>query len=96
MYNKKGLKNLFELGNEINKKFKRGFIDLKGNIKIPIIYDDVFYVNNAIIRVIKDNKNGVLDTLNNIVLPTKFDNISLNNNLIIAQIKGTKDLYNFQ
>ncbi|EOG6906273.1 WG repeat-containing protein [Flavobacterium psychrophilum] len=71
-------------------------MDLKGNIKIPIIYDDVSYVNNAIIRVIKDNKNGVLDTLNNIVLPTKFDNISLNNNLIIAQIKGTKDLYNFQ
>ncbi|EPE9818013.1 TPA: WG repeat-containing protein [Flavobacterium psychrophilum] len=71
-------------------------MDLKGNIKIPIIYDDVFYVNNGIIRVTKDNKNGVLDTLNNIVLPTKFDNISLNNNLIIAQIKGTKDLYNFQ
>ncbi|HHT8813703.1 WG repeat-containing protein [Flavobacterium psychrophilum] len=71
-------------------------MDLKGNIKIPIIYDDVFYVNNGIIRVTKDNKNGVLDTLNNIVLPTKFDNISLNNNLIIAQIKGTKDLYNFR
>ncbi|EKT3973720.1 WG repeat-containing protein [Flavobacterium psychrophilum] len=65
-------------------------------MKIPIIYDDVSYINNGIIRVTKDNKNGVLDTLNNIVLPTKFDNISLNNNLIIAQIKGTKDLYNFQ
>jgi hypothetical protein len=93
---KKGLTNLFEVGNEINKKFKRGFVDLKGNIKIPIIYDNVFYVEKQIISVIKDNKYGVLDTLNNVILPTKFDYISFDNDLIIAQSKGTKSLYDFQ
>lgn len=96
IYNKKELQNLFEVGNEINKKFKRGFIDLKGNIKIPIIYDDVFYIEKGIIRVTKNNKFGVLDTLNNIILPIKFDYIFTNNNLIIGRIKRINNLYDFQ
>lgn len=96
IHNKKELKNLFEVGIEENKKFKRGFIDLKGNIKIPIIYDDVFYVEKELIRVSKDNKFGVLDTLNNIILPTKFDYVSFDNGLIIAEIKGTNYLYDFK
>lgn len=96
IHNKKELKNLFEVGNEINKKFKRGFIDLKGNIKIPIIFDDVFYVEKELIRVSKDNKFGVLDTLNNVILPTKFDYVSFDNDLIIAEIKGINYLYDFK
>ncbi|WP_322548970.1 WG repeat-containing protein [Flavobacterium psychraquaticum] len=92
--NKKELKNLFEVGNNLNKKFKRGFIDLKGNIKIPIVYDDVFYIDNGLIRVSKDNKIGIIDTLNNVILPIKFDYISLDNNLIIAENKGINSLYN--
>ncbi|MCY1518318.1 KWG Leptospira [compost metagenome] len=96
IHNKKELKNLFEVGNEENKKFKRGFIDLKGNIKIPILYDDVFYVEKELIRVSKDKKFGVLDTLNNIILPTKFDDISFDNDLIIARIKETNYLYDFK
>lgn len=96
IYNKKELKNLFEVGNKINKKFKRGFIDLRGNTKIPIIYDDVFYVEKDIIRVTKDNKFGVLDTLNNTILPIKFDYISFDNDIIITQIKEKKELYDFR
>jgi hypothetical protein len=96
IYNKKELQNLFEVGNEINNKFKRGFIDLKGNVKIPIIYDDVFYIEKGLIRVSKDNKFGVIDTLNNIILPTKFDYISTDNNLIIAEIKGLNNLFDYQ
>jgi len=92
--NKKELKNLFEVGNNLNKKFKRGFIDLKGNIRIPIVYDNVFYIDNGLIRVSKENKIGVIDTLNNVILPIKFDYISLDNNLIIAEIKGINTLYN--
>jgi hypothetical protein len=96
IHNKKELKNLFEVGNEVNKKFKRGFIDLKGNIKIPIIYDNVFYEEKGFIRVSKDNKYGVLDTLNNIILPIKFDYISFDNDLIIAEIKEVNYLYDFK
>lgn len=94
--NKKELKNLFEVGNKINKKFKRGFIDLKGNIKIPIIYDNVFYEEKELISVTKDNKYGVLDTLNNIILPTKFEYLTFDNDLIIAEIKGINYLFNFK
>lgn len=96
IHNKKELKNLIEVGNEINKKFKRGFIDLKGNIKIPIIYDNVFYEEKGLIRVSKDNKYGVLDTLNNIILPIKFDYISFDNDLIIAESKEINYLYDFK
>lgn len=94
--NKKELKNLFEVGNDVNKKFTRGFIDLKGNIKIPIIYSDVFYLENGLVRVVKENKTGILDTLNNVVVPTKYDYISVDNNVIIAEINGINTLYNFQ
>ncbi len=52
IYNKKELENLFEVGNKTNKGFKRGYIDLKGTIIIPIIYDDVFYFGNGLIKVI--------------------------------------------
>ncbi|WP_395061324.1 WG repeat-containing protein [Flavobacterium sp.] len=93
IHNNKKLKNLFEVGNSVNTKFKRGFIDLRGNIKIPIVYDDVFYFEEGLIRVSKDNKSGVLDTLNNIILPNKFDNISFDNNLIIAEINERNYLY---
>jgi hypothetical protein len=95
IYNKKELKNLFEVGNEIGKNFKRGFIDLQGNIKIPIIYDNVFYTE-GFIKVTKDKKTGVLDTLNNVVLPICFDNITITRKLIVAGIKGTQGLYDFK
>jgi hypothetical protein len=95
IYNKKELKNLFEVGNEMNKNFKRGYIDLKGNIKIPIIYDDLFYVEKNLIRVTKDNKYGVLDTLNKMVLPTKFEYLSFDNDLIIARLNSTNSLYDY-
>lgn len=90
---KKGLNNLFEVGNEINKKFKRGYIDIKGNIKIPIIYDDVFYVGKGLIRVTKDNKFGVVDTLNNVIIPIEFDYVLFDNDLFISKINGTNKLY---
>lgn len=96
IHNKKELINLFEVGNDVNKKFRRGFIDLKGNIKIPIIYDDVYYAENNIIIVTKENKFGVLDTLNKSILPVKFDYIYTSNNLIIARTKEKSDIYNFQ
>lgn len=96
IHNNRELKNLFEVGNEKNKKFKRGFIDLKGTIKIPIIYDDVFYMEKELIRVSKNNKFGMLDTLNNTILPTKFDYISIDNDLIIGEIKGLNSLYDLK
>ena len=94
--NNKELKNLFEVGNYSAKKFKRGFIDLKGMVKIPLIYDDVFCIDKGLIRVANSDKYGVIDTLNTVILPTKFDFISVDNNVIIAEWKGMHLLFDYK
>ena len=87
------LRNLVEVGERINNKFKRGYIDLKGNVRIPIIYDDVYYIGKGIIRVNKDNTYGVLDTLNTTVIPVEYDYVSFDKDLIVAGNDGIKNLY---
>ncbi|QOG01535.1 WG repeat-containing protein [Flavobacterium sp. MDT1-60] len=91
--NRKELKNLFEVAIVSNKKFKRGYIDLKENIKIPIEYDDVFYLGDGLIRVSKNNKTGVLDTLNKIILPLNFDFIMESDGILFVQTNNTIDIF---
>ncbi|SHL20857.1 WG containing repeat-containing protein [Flavobacterium chilense] len=91
--NKPELKNLYEAGISIHKKYKRGFIDLKSNIRIPFEYEDVYYFGNGLIRVSKNNKTGVLDTLNRIVLPLKFDYIMAQDGILFVQTINTIDLF---
>lgn len=95
IHNKEELKNLYEVGTTINKKFKRGYIDLKGNIKIPLEYDDIFHLDKNLIRVTKNNKTGVIDTLNNIIVPLKFDNIMDHSGIIYTQSKNVVDIFDF-
>jgi hypothetical protein len=96
IHNNKKLKNLFEVGNKVDNKFKRGFINLQGAVVIPIVYDFVFYFGNDVISVAKNGKIGVVNTLNTIILPVEFDNISIDNNLLIGQKDGTLQLYDMQ
>ncbi|MEN2399883.1 WG repeat-containing protein [Flavobacterium sp. MC2016-06] len=91
--NQKELKNLFEVGNTVNKKFKRGYIDLKGNIKIPLEYDDIYYFGKDLIRVSKNNKTGVIDTLNKVILPLKYDYIMHYNDVLFVQTNDAIDLF---
>lgn len=94
IHNRKDLKNIFESGITVNKKFKRGFIDLQGNIKVPFDYEDVFYLGNNLIRVSKNNKFGVVDTENKIILPIKYDNIMGSANIMFVQSNNSVDLFN--
>lgn len=91
--NKKDLKNLFEAATIVNKKYKRGFIDLQNKIKIPFEYDDTFYMGNGLIRVSKNNKTGVLDTENKIIIPVKYDYIQNQNGILFVQTNNTIDLF---
>lgn len=93
--NKEELKNFYEVGTTINKKFKRGYIDIKGNIRIPLEYDDIFYLDKGLIRVSKNTKNGVIDTLNKIILPLKYDFIMDHGDIIYAQSNNIVDLFDF-
>ncbi|KIO52520.1 hypothetical protein IW18_11295 [Flavobacterium hibernum] len=91
--NKKDLKNLFEAAIIVNKKYKRGFIDLQNKIKIPFDYDDIFYLGNGLIRVSKNNKTGVVDTENKIVIPVKYDYIQNQNGILFVQTNNAIDLF---
>lgn len=95
IHNKEELKNLYEVGNTINKKFQRGYIDLKGNIRIPLQYDDVYFLSKNLIRVSKNNKTGVIDTLNKLILPIKFDYIRDYADVIYTQSNNLLDLFDF-
>ncbi|PTS99900.1 hypothetical protein DBR27_13160, partial [Flavobacterium sp. HMWF030] len=90
---KKELKNLFEAAIIVNKKYKRGFIDLQNKIKIPFDYDDIFYLGNGLIRVSKTNKTGVIDTENKIIIPLKYDYIQNQNGILFVQTNNTIDLF---
>lgn len=93
IYNKENLKNLFEVGKNVNKKFKRGYIDLKENIKIPFEYDNVFYFEKGLISVTKNNKTGIVDTLNKVILPLKFDNIMSQDGILFVRSNNSLDLF---
>lgn len=91
--NEDELKNLYEVGNNVNKKFKRGFIYINDVVKIPLTYDEIYYLKNGLIRVTKENKTGVLDTLNRLILPLKFDYIMNDNGILFTQTKNANDLF---
>lgn len=95
IYNKEELKNLYEVGTTINKKFKSGYINIKGNIRIPLEYDDVFHLDKNLIRVTKNNRTGVVDTLNKIIIPLKFDFIMDHSGIIYAQSNNFVDIFDF-
>ncbi|MDQ8014802.1 MAG: WG repeat-containing protein [Flavobacterium nitrogenifigens] len=91
--NRKELKDIFEAGIIANKNFKRGFIDLQGNTKIPFEYEDVYYLGNNLIRVSKNNKYGVVDIHNKIILPIKYPIIMSSNGVLFVQNNNTVDLF---
>lgn len=91
--NKEELKNLFEAGIVVNKKYKRGFIDLQNKVKVPFEYEDIFYMGNGLIRVSKNNKAGVIDIENKIILPIKYDYIQNQNGILFVQTNNTIDLF---
>jgi len=91
--NKKELKNLFEAAIVVNKKYKRGFIDLQNKVRIPFDYDDIFYLGNDLIRISKNNKTGVVDIENKIILTLKYDYIQNQNGILFVQTNNTIDLF---
>lgn len=93
IHNRKELKNIFEAGIEVNKIFKRGFIDLQSNIKIPFDYEDVYYLGNNLVRVSKNNKTGVVDTENKTILPLKHTAIMDSNGTLFVQNNNSIDLF---
>ncbi len=57
------------------KKDKRGFIDLKSNIVIPLIYDEVYGFSNGRAEVKKDGKWGFIDLKGNVISDIRIQGI---------------------
>lgn len=93
--NNEKLKDLFEAAIIVNKKYKRGFIDLQNTVKIPFEYDAIFYLGNDLIRVSKNRTTGVIDTKNKIILPLKHDYIQKQNDILFVQSNNKVDLFEF-
>ena len=55
----------------VNNKY--GFIDTKGNMVIPAIYDDAGYFSDGLAYVKVNDKFGFIDTKGNMVIPAIYD-----------------------
>lgn len=65
----------FEAAVKDGKKFRQGYINKDGSVRVPLIYDNVYMPSDIAIFAVKDGKKGVLDTLGNTIIPLKFDDI---------------------
>lgn len=58
---------------ESAKKEKRGYIDEKGNVIIPFIYDDAGNFSEGLAVVSVDGKYGYIDETGKVKIPLKYD-----------------------
>ena len=52
---------------------KRGFINDKGEVIIPFIYDDASVFFDGLARVMKDGKHGYINVKNETIIPFSYD-----------------------
>jgi outer membrane protein assembly factor BamD (BamD/ComL family) len=60
----------------IDKKSKKGFIDLNGKIVIPAIYDEALYYSEGLIAVRKKNKWGFIQKNGKVTIDFQFQNLT--------------------
>src|SRR5690606_29329416 len=73
----------FERENEamVRKDLKWGVIDRKGEIIIPIEYDNMLLIYRCDCYIVrKDNKTGVLDRNGNIIIPISYQTVNTYSN----------------
>lgn len=71
----------------IDKQHKWGFMDSKGFIKIPQLYDSILNFHENLAAVLLDNKWGYIDTSGRMVIKAKFiEAHSFNEGLALVQV----------
>jgi hypothetical protein len=61
---------------QARKDGKCGFVNINGEVVIPLEYDDVQWFNNGLAPVKKDGKWGVINTNGDTVIPFEYESIS--------------------
>lgn len=87
-----------------NSNYKSGFIDLNGNIVIPLNYDEAGVLNGTYIYVETERNNGtyafnIMDTSGNVILSLAEDEIPVNayNGLFLTRkTEGEKNIYTYR
>ncbi len=79
--------NLLEAGVWVNNVMKRGYINKKGEVVIPLQYDNVFMPNSNFAIVEKNKTQGVIDNKNKVIIPIQYQYITEanDNNFIVQQ-----------
>jgi hypothetical protein len=95
IHNKRELENIYEVMLQTKNGYKRGYIDLYSSIRIPIIYENVHYLGNGLIRVSTNNKSGILDTLNNMILPMEYAFIYIEENYLLGRKDTSFEIFDF-
>ncbi|MCL2772366.1 MAG: WG repeat-containing protein [Oscillospiraceae bacterium] len=72
-----GLAEVYSYDSNIPRK--SGVINLKGELVVPAIYDDVYILGDksGLIEIYKDNKYGIIDSKGNEVVPLIYDEIGM-------------------
>ena len=70
---------LVDVGVRINddEKWKRGYIDIKGNEITDFIYDKTESFKNGLAKVSYNKKWGLINKLGQVVVPIKYDDVDL-------------------
>lgn len=69
---------------KVRENGKYGLININGNISIPIIYDNIFGINEGFAVVVLNHKLGIVDTSGKLIIPTEYNILSqVSNGLIL-------------
>ena len=74
-----------------NDEGKYGYIDLQGEVVVPMMYDAAFGVGDGLFTVGQNTgdqiRYGMVDAENNVVVPLEYDDISIFCNGVAYAIK---------
>ena len=77
----------------VKKDDKFGFVDIYGELVVPVIYEKVKDFSEGLCSVVKDNKSGVIDTFGNVVIPFEYDRLQDCKEGMIKAKKGDKHYF---
>ena len=77
----------------VEKGGKWGYINPKGEVAIPLIYDHADTFSGGVVSVKKNGKWGYIDQTGKVVVPLVYEDMAIHSEIIVATIGRTKDIF---
>lgn len=74
----------------ISQKNKYGVLDISKGVLIPMIYDQISYIDNDLWKVTLNQKQGIVNIDNDIIIEPIYDSISYSNHKHFYVVKNNK------